>query len=335
MERMNNKSKIQNPKFKTYPKSKFPKNKTREVWGLEFGKLGFVLNFEFGILDFAKRIRQTFELIKFSHSLFALPFALASMVVAAHGWPAPRAFLLIVAAMIAARSAAVAFNRLVDAEIDAENPRTQNRHIPQGLVSKKFVFAFTFSAVLLFLTTAHFLNPLAFLLSPLVMIFLLGYSFTKRFTWLSHLWLGISLGLAPLAAWVAVKGEWPWPVLWLGTAVTFWVAGFDIIYATQDFEFDRTRGLHSLVARFGIGKALWVSRLLHLLCMGLFILFGLENRFGIPYFTALGLIAVGLIREQGLIRPGDLSKVNAAFFNVNGIIGILFFIGVLLEMGAH
>lgn len=283
---------------------------------------------------FAKTI-QLFEFIKLSHTVFALPFALGAMVAAAQGWPYAKIFLLIVAAMVTARSAAMAFNRIADAPIDAKNPRTQNRHLPRGILTKKFAWGFTMVSCGLFLLTCSFINPLAFLLSPLVLIWLLAYSYTKRFTWLTHLWLGISLGLAPLGAWVAVTGDWPWPVLSLGAAVTFWAAGFDIIYAAQDVDFDRREGIFSIIARFGIAQGLWMARGLHLLSVLFLLLFGYQNQLGTIYFVTILSIALGLFYEHRLVKPTDLSKVNAAFFNVNGMISLLFFLGILLERIAH
>lgn len=279
-----------------------------------------------------QKIAHTFELIKFSHSIFALPFVLGAMVVAARGWPNAKTFLLILAAMVTARSAAMAFNRLVDAKIDAKNPRTQNRHIPQGLLSQSFVILFTILCVFLFILSCYFINTMAFALSPFVIVWLLAYSFTKRFTWASHLWLGISLGLSPLGAWVAVTGAWPLPALALAAAVTFWVAGFDIIYAAQDDAFDRKEGIHSLVARFGITKALWTSRLFHLISVFLLLVFGFQNGLGAIYFSTVVCIVLGLIYEQNLVKPNDLSKVNAAFFNTNGVVSLLFFLGTLLAV---
>ena len=282
-----------------------------------------------------KKIKTIFELVKFSHSIFALPFALGAMLVAAQGWPDVKTFLLIVAAMVTARSAAMAFNRLVDADIDAKNRRTQNRHIPQRLLTKKSVALFTLACVILFLVTCTFINSLSFILSPFVLLFILGYSFSKRFTWASHLWLGASLGLAPLAAWVAVTNQWPWPALSLGAAVTFWVAGFDIIYATQDFEFDCKEKLQSIVARFGLAKGLRISRAFHLMSVFFLFWFGFQNHLGIIYGATVCLIAAGLFYEQHLIKPTDLSKINAAFFNMNGMISLLFLIGTLLEINAR
>lgn len=279
-----------------------------------------------------QKVIDTFEFIKFSHSIFALPFALGAMVVASGGWPEAKVFGLIIAAMVTARSAAMAFNRIVDTEMDAKNPRTQHRHLPQGILSKQFAWGFTFVCSGLFLLTCYFINPLAFLLSPLVLIWLLAYSYTKRFTWLTHLWLGMALGLAPLGAWVAVTSTWPWPVLSLGAAVTFWVAGFDIIYATQDIDFDRLEGVYSLVTRFGITKGLRIARGLHVVSVLFLCLFGMQNSLDIIYFATVAIMAIGLWWEHLLVRPNDLSRVNAAFFNVNGMISLLFFLGILLEM---
>lgn len=273
----------------------------------------------------------TLEMIKFSHSVFALPFALASMIVAAKGWPDSKTFFLILAAMVTARSASMAFNRIIDSEIDAKNPRTATRHLPQGTLSKSFAIGFTLLCVFLFLVTCYLINSLSFLISPFVILFLFFYSYTKRWTWLTHLWLGLSLAYAPLGAWVAVTNEWPWPVLPLAMAVVFWVAGFDIIYATQDYEFDKREGVYSIVARFGIPKALWSSRLFHCLTILFFILFGIQQELSGIYWFTLTLIALGLLYEQSLLSPTNLSKVNAAFFNMNGLISLLFLIGIGLE----
>lgn len=278
-----------------------------------------------------KKIGHLFALVKFSHSIFALPFALGAMVAASGGWPGTKTFLLILAAMVTARSAAMAFNRIVDAEIDAKNPRTQNRHIPQGILSKKSVSFFTVVCCAAFLTICYCINSLSFFLSPLILIWLLAYSYAKRFTWGSHLWLGVSLGSAPLAAWVAVTNDWPWPALALGVAVAFWVAGFDIIYACQDFEFDRREKIHSLTARFGLAKALKISRLFHAASLFFLVFFGAQNGLGAIYHSGVALIGAGLVYEQSLVKPDDLSKVNAAFFNANGMISLLFFFGILFE----
>lgn len=274
---------------------------------------------------------HTFELIKFSHSIFALPFALGAMVVAARGWPGTKTFLLILAAMVTARSAAMAFNRFVDAEIDAKNPRTQNRHIPQGILSKKFVLIFTAVCSILFLVTCYFINSLSFALSPLVLLWILAYPYTKRFTWFTHFWLGISLGLAPLGAWIAVTNQWPWLAIPLALAVAFWVAGFDIIYATQDEAFDRKAGIQSIVARFGIEKALFVALSLHGTCVIILMSFGYHNQLGKIYPLFLLFILLALFYEYRLVSPNDLSKVNTAFFHTNAVVGLLFFVGILLE----
>ncbi len=278
------------------------------------------------------KIGHTFEMIRFSHSIFALPFALGAMCVAANGFPSPKIVTLIIAAMITARSAAMAFNRLIDLPFDAINPRTKSRHLPQGILSKKFVAIFTGSCAALFFFICSQINSLAFFLSPFALAILLGYSFSKRFTHLTHLWLGVSLGMAPLAAWISVTGDWPWGALPLGMAVAFWVAGFDIIYATQDFDFDRKMGIGSLVTHLGIKKALLVSRFFHLLSLLFLFQFGIINGLHLIYYIMVGLIGCGLLYEQSLIKPNDLSKINAAFFTTNGIISLLFFAGILLEI---
>lgn len=272
-----------------------------------------------------------FELIKFSHSVFALPFALAAMIVAAKGLPDSKTFLLIVCAMVTARSAAMAFNRWTDADIDARNPRTQSRHIPRGLLTRKFVMVFTLVSVTLFAFICYHINPLAFYFSPFVTAWIILYSLAKRFTWFTHVWLGISLGLSAPAAWVAVTGQMPWPALSLGVAVVFWVAGFDILYAMQDADFDRETGIHSIVARFGKLNALRISRLFHFLTVVGMIFFGIQNGLHTPYWITLILVTLALFYEQSLVKPHDLSRINTAFFNVNGLIGLLFLAGILLE----
>ncbi|MDP2599720.1 MAG: 4-hydroxybenzoate octaprenyltransferase [Deltaproteobacteria bacterium] len=282
-----------------------------------------------------KKLASTLEMIKFSHSIFALPFALGAMIVAARGWPGWKIFLLIVAAMVSARSAAMAFNRLVDLPFDRLNPRTEARHLPQGTLSKGFVTLFTVACAFLFFLVCFYINPLSFRLSPVALLILLGYSFAKRFTHFTHLWLGVALGIAPLAAWIAVTGEWPWPALPLGAAVALWVAGFDILYATQDVEFDRKMGLGSLVSKLGLDKALLLSRFLHLASILFFFQFGYINQLHLIYYFTVVLIGGGLLYEQSLVKTNDLSKVNAAFFTANGIISLLFLIGIILHFHLH
>lgn len=273
------------------------------------------------------KIKQTAELVKFSHTIFALPFALASMVVAARGWPGSRLFLLILAAMVTARTSAMAFNRWADARIDAQNPRTVNREIPRGIFSRPFVLTLALASGLLFIFTTYFINTLAFTLAPLALLILWGYSFTKRFTFLSQMVLGLSLGMAPIGAWIAVRGQIEGPPVILGLAVLFWVAGFDIIYATQDESFDRKMGLHSLVVKLGIARALNMARCFHLLTVLILVLFGYVTHLSGSYYLFVTLVGLSFLYEHRLVSPDDLSKVNAAFFNVNGFVSLLFLIG--------
>jgi len=278
-----------------------------------------------------KRIRLTLEMIKFEHSVFALPFALTGALLAIResglsvgaaciriGW--------IVVAMVGARSAAMAFNRLIDAGIDARNPRTRMRHLPTGALSPGFTWGFVAVSALVFLFAARQLNPLCFRLAPVALAIVFFYSFTKRFTSFSHLILGFALGVAPAAAWIAVRGSFDPRILWLTAAVTFWTGGFDIIYACQDFEFDSVEGLFSLPRRLGIAGALRVARLLHVLMVAC--LLALVYSLGLGLLSLAGVAAVTalLIYEHSLVKPNDLSRVDAAFFTMNGYVSMLFFI---------
>ncbi|HLY16218.1 MAG TPA: UbiA-like polyprenyltransferase [Bryobacteraceae bacterium] len=278
-----------------------------------------------------KRIRLTLEMIKFEHSVFALPFALTGALLALRhsgldgrtawgktGW--------IVVAMVGARSAAMAFNRLIDAGIDARNPRTRMRHLPAGVLSPGFTWGFVAASALVFLFAARALNPLCFRLAPLALAVVFFYSFTKRFTSFSHLVLGFALGVAPAAAWIAVRGALDPRILWLTAAVTFWTGGFDIIYACQDYEFDSVEGLFSLPRRLGIAGALRVARLFHLLMVGC--LLALVYTLGLGALSLAGVAAVTalLIYEHSLVKPTDLSRVDAAFFTMNGYVSMLFFV---------
>lgn len=267
---------------------------------------------------------ETMKMIKIEHSIFALPFALASAVLAADGLPSGRILILILVAMVAARSAAMAFNRFIDADIDKENPRTAIRSIPAGRLTKRYALVFTLTCCVIFVGTAWLLNPLAFKLAVPMLMVLLGYSLTKRFTALCHVVLGISLGLAPLGAWIAVTGEFSWIPVYLGLAVTGWTAGFDIIYACQDFEFDRDNKLHSIPTALGISKSLWLSRILHISMFSLLIWFGFHVELGLAYWIGIGLVAICLVYEHVLVWGGDLSKVDQAFFMMNGIISLVF-----------
>ena len=279
----------------------------------------------------SKRIRLALEMIKFEHSVFALPFALTGALLAIRqggynwrfvGW---KVFWIAVA-MVGARSAAMAFNRLVDAAIDSRNPRTRMRHLPTGQVSRGFAWIFVAASCVVFLVAAAALNPLCLRLAPLALAIVFFYSFTKRFTSFSHLVLGISLGIAPAGAWIAVRGSLDPRILWLTAAVTFWTAGFDLIYSCQDYEFDGTEGLFSLPRRIGIAGALWVARGLHLLMV--LCLVALVRDFDLGVLALAGVAAVvGLLAyEHSLVKPHDFSRVNAAFFTMNGYVSVLFFL---------
>jgi 4-hydroxybenzoate polyprenyltransferase len=278
------------------------------------------------------KTRTTLEMIKWEHSIFALPFALTATLLAAHGLPAVRTVIWILVAMVAARSCAMAFNRWADAELDAANPRTQSRAIPAGLLSREFVLGFTLLAGLLFVFASAELNRLTLYLSPLVLVVLLGYSYTKRITRWSHLVLGLALGLAPTAAWIAVRGSLDVRILVLTCAVTLWVGGFDVLYACQDYEHDRAAGLHSLPQAIGIPAAFWAARLMHLLMLGLLVWFGRLFHFQIAGW--LGIAAVGLLLgyEHSLVSPRDLRRLNAAFFTMNGVIATVFLLFVAADL---
>ncbi len=265
-------------------------------------------------------------MIKFEHSVFALPFALLGALLAANGLPTGGQLFWIIVAMVGGRSAAMAFNRIADLRFDAANPRTAQRELPSGKLSVRFAWMFVgiSGAVLIF--AAWQLNPLAFKLSPLVLVILLLYSYTKRFTTLTHWVLGFCLGMAPAGAWIAVRGTFDWPMLPLTLAVLFWVAGFDIIYACQDVEFDHRTGLYSLPARIGIGRALGVARGLHLGMVLLLLWLAQMTGSGPLAYVGLAGVAVLLAYEHSLVRPTDLSRVNAAFFAVNGFVSVLLFV---------
>ncbi len=276
----------------------------------------------------AGRIRTILEMIKFEHSVFALPFALTGALLAArakqHGWPTLRQILWIIVAMVAARSAAMTLNRIVDLRYDKENPRTKMRALATGTLSVSFAWLFTLAAVSLFFVAAWQLNPLALKLAPLAIAILFFYSFTKRFTTWSHLFLGFALGISPAAAWIAITGSLDRRMLILCAAVTLWVGGFDVLYACQDIEFDKQAGLFSVPKRFGIAAALMIARVMH---VGVALLLSwLAASFGLPWPAWAGIVVVAalLTYEHALVRANDLSKLNAAFFTVNGYISMLF-----------
>ena len=276
------------------------------------------------------RLKMTLDMIKFEHSIFALPFALTGAMLAlrASSFAVPDLLpklLWILAAMIGARSAAMAFNRLVDAAIDGRNPRTRSRHLPAGLLSPRFVWIFFVAAAALLFLAASQLNPLCLTLAPLALAIVCFYSYTKRFTALAHLVLGFALGIAPMAAAIAITGVIHWRLLWLTAAVTFWTAGFDIIYSCQDYEFDRREGLHSIPARLGIAPALHLSRALHLTMLLCLLVLWAEFDLGPLALAGLAAVALLLLYEHRLVRADDLSKVDAAFFTMNGWVSVLFF----------
>lgn len=299
-----------------------------------------------------RRLRLLLETIKFSHSVFALPFALAALWTAAGGFPGGKTLGLVLLCMVAARSAAMAFNRLADREFDARNPRTKNRPTVTGEVSPRFLVGFILCGVALFLCGAYLLNLTCFLLAPFALAVLLGYSYSKRFTSLSHFWLGLSLGLAPVGAHLAVRGDLRplprfMPGLWglgktlgvelfpllLGTAVMLWTAGFDLIYSCQDIEADRSEArLFSLPKKLGVAGALRLSALLHAGAVLLFVAAGLHAGMGNWYFGLLSAVAGLLIVEHLLVKPNDLRRVNTAFFTFNGAVGVVFFAAVLLDL---
>jgi len=287
------------------------------------------------IVPVLHNLRVTLEMIKWEHSIFALPFALCGAMLAAGGFPSAHQLLWIVVAMVAARSAAMAFNRWADAAIDAANPRTSSRALPAGNLSATFVVTFVVVSSAIFILAASQLNRLTLLLSPVALGILLLYSYTKRVTRWSHLVLGFALGIAPAAAWIAVRGTLDPRILLLTAAVTFWVGGFDVLYACQDFDFDCQAGLHSVPRYFGIPAALWVARAFHLIMV--LLLLALLISFGLGTWAGVGVLAVIvlLIYEHSLVRADDLSKLNAAFFTMNGVISVLFFVFVAADVLQH
>jgi 4-hydroxybenzoate polyprenyltransferase len=278
-----------------------------------------------------KKLRLTLDMIKFEHSVFALPFALTGALLALResgfdaaqlGWK----LAWIVAAMIAARSAAMAFNRLVDQEIDARNPRTRMRHLPAGTLTRGFAWAFVLAASGLFLLAAAELNSLCLKLAPWALGVVFFYSFTKRFTSFSHLVLGFSLGIAPAAAWIAMRGSLDPRILWLTAAVTCWTAGFDIIYACQDYEFDSAEALHSIPRALGIARALRVAQALHVAMVASLGALVYSLHLGGLAWAGVAAVTALLIYEHSLVKPDDFSRVNAAFFTMNGYVSVLFFL---------
>jgi 4-hydroxybenzoate polyprenyltransferase len=276
----------------------------------------------------ASRIKTVLEMIKFEHSVFALPFALTGALLAArwtrHGWPSMRQILWIIVAMVAARSAAMTMNRIVDLRYDRENPRTQQRALPTGALTLQFAWLFTLVAVAAFFLAAWQLNSLALKLAPLAIAILFFYSFTKRFTNWSHLFLGFALGISPAAAWIAVTGSLDPRMLILCAAVTLWVGGFDVLYACQDIEYDRRAGLYSVPKKFGIAKALLIARGMHIAVVALLAWLAFSFSLPWPAWVGIAVVASLLSYEHSLVKADDLSKLDAAFFAVNGYISMLF-----------
>jgi 4-hydroxybenzoate polyprenyltransferase len=279
-----------------------------------------------------RRIRTVLEMIKFEHSVFALPFALTGALLAARygvvpgGWPRARQIGWIIVAMVGARSAAMTMNRIADLQYDRLNPRTAARPLVTGALTLRFAWLFTLLAAALLIVAAWQLNPLALELSPAALAALFFYSYTKRFTTWSHLVLGFCLGMSPAAAWIAIAGRLDWRMLILCAAVTLWVAGFDVLYACQDLEFDRIAGLYSIPKKFGIARGLWIARGMHVVMVGL--LAWLAASFALPWlaWAGIGVVAGLLGYEHSLVRANDLSRINAAFFTVNGYISLLFLV---------
>ncbi len=275
------------------------------------------------------------EFVKFSHTIFALPFALAAMIVAARpnkGWPGLEKFLLIIGAMVAARTCAMAFNRIVDRKFDALNPRTSKRHLPTGEISLASAWTLCIGSAIAFLAVTWFINALCFYLAPVALGIVCFYSYTKRFTDFTHIFLGIALAIAPIGAWLAVTGSFAFQPFILALAVVCWLVGFDIIYAMQDYEFDRSHGLHSLVVRWGPKNALQFAFLTHLIMWGLLAGFGLILRFRLAYFVGLLIILISLLLEHWIARRRGLKWINASFFRLNALISMIFLAAVAAEV---
>jgi 4-hydroxybenzoate polyprenyltransferase len=278
------------------------------------------------------KTRTTLEMIKWEHSIFALPFALTATLLAARGLPSLRTLLWILVAMVSARSCAMAFNRWADADLDAANPRTKMRAIPAGLLTRQFVLGFTLLTGLVFILAAAALNRLTLYLAPVALAILLGYSYMKRITRWSHLVLGLALGIAPTAAWIAVRGSLDPRIIVLTAAVMLWVGGFDVLYACQDYEHDRQAGLRSIPQAMGLNAAFWTARLMHIAMLGLLIWFGLLFQFHTAGW--IGIAAVGLLLgyEHAIVSPRDMRRLNAAFFTMNGVIAMVFLAFVAADL---
>jgi len=276
------------------------------------------------------------RMIKFSHTVFALPFALAAAALAARGHPLSLSRLLaIIVAMAGARTAAMGFNRIVDRRIDARNPRTAQRELPVGAISLNAAWALTLASTAVFVGAAAFLGKLCLTLAPVALLFLFGYSFTKRFTFLCHLFLGLAIAGGPGGAWIAVSGDFGLAPTFLMIAVITWIGGFDILYAISDADFDRGAGLHSIPARFGVPRALVISAVLHGITSGMFIALSVAAHLGSVYLVGIAIVIGLLIWEHTIVRADDLSRLNVAFFNLNGYVSVVFFLATLIDVLAH
>ena len=273
------------------------------------------------------------RMVKFEHTLFALPFALAAAAIAArgHGLSGVRVAGIVIA-MAGARTAAMGFNRIIDRHIDAKNPRTARREIPTGAISLSSAWTMTLVATAVFVGAAAALGPLCLALSPVALFFLYGYSFTKRFTALCHLFLGLAIASGPAGAWIAVRGDFGWAPGLLMIAVACWIAGFDVLYALSDRDFDRTAGIHSIPARFGVAGALAISAALHLVTAAALLALAPVAHLGVPYLTGVAVVIALLIYEHAIVRPTDLSRLDVAFFNLNGYVSVVFFIATLADV---
>lgn len=279
-----------------------------------------------------KKIKQYADLVMFSHTLFSMPFAIVSMLWAANGLPKTRVFFWIIIALIGARTGANALNRLVDKDIDAKNPRTAGRHLPLGIVKSSEVFFIVVFSFALLVLAAYELNPLCLELLPLALFLFIIYSYTKRFTWACHIILGIACGGAPVGAWIAVTGKIGWPSLVLGAVVTLWVAGFDIIYGTQDYDFDKNNGLFSIPVKFGIKNALLISIFFHVIALLLLLYLYFYMKMGWLYLIGLIIIGYLLYREHSIVKPDNLKHVTIASYDINQIVSVLFFVFTALDI---
>jgi 4-hydroxybenzoate polyprenyltransferase len=273
------------------------------------------------------------RMVKFEHTLFALPFALAAAAIAARGHGLHAARLAgIVLAMAGARTAAMGFNRIVDRHLDARNPRTARREIPTGAISLAAAWTLTLVATAVFIAAAAALGPLCLALAPVALLFLFGYSFTKRFTALCHLFLGLAIASGPAGAWIAVRGDFGWAPGLLMIAVASWIAGFDVLYALSDRDFDLTAGLHSIPARFGVSGSLVISAVLHLITLVALVALRPLAQLGAPYLTGVAVVTALLVYEHAIVRPDDLSRLDVAFFNLNGYVSVAFFVATLADV---